>query len=322
MPRPPLRPHRRPGDRRSSVQSQGPHHGAVAKILSREFEDISISKIRYLEDQKLLSPRRTPGGNRLYSQAVRWQRLRLILRMQRDEFLPLRVIRQELAAGAREERTGAALRRAGHGRGRQGLATFPRGTGGRDGRRPRPGQGLEDWRLVQPSRSRARSSTTTPTARSCRRARSSPASASEAATSRSSGRRRTARHSFWSRVGAALRSTNHNTRREAMEKPGEPRRGCNNLTHMLARPRSAEADRRGVKPAPWHASSAGAASQRPRARSGAVVTDPYHLPRWWPNTQRVENVSEGDPADRSWTQVLVTRDGRGVRADYHWRRGD
>ena len=46
----------------------------------------------------------------------------------------------------------------------------------------------------------------------------------------------------------------------------------------------------------------------------AVITDPYHLPRWWPNTQRVENVSEGAPAERSWTQVLETRDGRGVRA--------
>src|SRR3954451_3488445 len=41
------------------------------------------------------------------------------------------------------------------------------------------------------------------------------------------------------------------------------------------------------------------------------------MPRWWPNTQRVENVSEGAPAERSWTQVLETRDGRGVRADYH-----
>ena len=72
--------------------------GAVAKILEREFEDISISKIRYLEDQKLLSPRRTQGGYRLYSQAD-VERLRTILRMQRDEFLPLRVIRQELATG-------------------------------------------------------------------------------------------------------------------------------------------------------------------------------------------------------------------------------
>jgi uncharacterized protein YndB with AHSA1/START domain len=54
----------------------------------------------------------------------------------------------------------------------------------------------------------------------------------------------------------------------------------------------------------------------PASALWAVVTDPYHMPRWWPNTQRVENVSEGDPAERSWTQVLETRDGRGVRADY------
>src|SRR5919204_1957236 len=72
--------------------------GAVCKILQGEFDDISISKIRYLENQKLLSPRRTPGGYRLYSQSD-VERLRTILRMQRDEFLPLRVIRQELAAG-------------------------------------------------------------------------------------------------------------------------------------------------------------------------------------------------------------------------------
>ena len=103
--------------------------GAVAKILSREFEDISISKIRYLEDQKLLSPRRTAGGYRLYSQAD-VERLRTILRMQRDEFLPLRVIRQELAAGAREERGGSGVTasRDGGGAG-QGVAAHDRGTG-------------------------------------------------------------------------------------------------------------------------------------------------------------------------------------------------
>jgi DNA-binding transcriptional MerR regulator len=72
--------------------------GAVCKLLEREFPDISISKIRYLEDQKLLSPRRTQGGYRLYSQND-VNRLRTILRLQRDEFLPLRVIRQELASG-------------------------------------------------------------------------------------------------------------------------------------------------------------------------------------------------------------------------------
>jgi DNA-binding transcriptional MerR regulator len=91
--------------------------GAVCKALAQEFPDISISKIRYLEDQKLLSPRRTQGGYRLYT-ASDIQRLRTILRLQRDEFLPLRVIRQELAAGRSERDVaaspsdGRALRRA------------------------------------------------------------------------------------------------------------------------------------------------------------------------------------------------------------------
>jgi DNA-binding transcriptional MerR regulator len=78
--------------------SRGMTIGAVTKALQAEFPDISISKIRYLEDQKLLQPRRTPGGYRLYSSSD-VARLRTILRLQRDEFLPLRVIRQELATG-------------------------------------------------------------------------------------------------------------------------------------------------------------------------------------------------------------------------------
>ena len=90
--------------------------GAVCKALVQEFPDISISKIRYLEDQKLLSPRRTQGGYRVYTQTD-IQRLRTILRLQRDEFLPLRVIRQELAGGRSEREVappgdGRSLRRA------------------------------------------------------------------------------------------------------------------------------------------------------------------------------------------------------------------
>jgi uncharacterized protein YndB with AHSA1/START domain len=54
----------------------------------------------------------------------------------------------------------------------------------------------------------------------------------------------------------------------------------------------------------------------PASTLWSVISDPYHLPRWWPRTQRVENVSDGDPSGRRWTQVLETRDGRGVRADY------
>src|SRR5947199_10392802 len=75
--------------------------GTVCKALRQEFPDISISKIRYLEDQKLLTPRRTQGGYRLYTQSD-VQRLRTILRLQRDEFLPLRVIRREPAGGRAE----------------------------------------------------------------------------------------------------------------------------------------------------------------------------------------------------------------------------
>jgi DNA-binding transcriptional MerR regulator len=69
--------------------------GAVCDLLRADFPSISISKIRYLEDQKLVSPQRTPGGYRLYS-PLEVERLRTILRLQRDEFLPLRVIKQEL----------------------------------------------------------------------------------------------------------------------------------------------------------------------------------------------------------------------------------
>ena len=87
--------------------------GAVCKILQSEFDDISISKIRYLDDQKLLTPRRTPGGYRLYAQTD-VSRLRTILRLQRDEFLPLRVIRQELAAGRADEDQQAGANAAAH----------------------------------------------------------------------------------------------------------------------------------------------------------------------------------------------------------------
>jgi len=72
--------------------------GQVCKLLAEEFDDISISKIRFLEDQRLISPQRTTGGYRLYSQDD-VERLRTILRMQRDEFLPLAIIRDVLNQG-------------------------------------------------------------------------------------------------------------------------------------------------------------------------------------------------------------------------------
>ena len=77
--------------------------GAVCRSLKAEFADISISKIRYLEDQGLLRLRRTQGGYRLFSEDD-VERLRRILELQRDEFLPLRVIREELSSPAAKER--------------------------------------------------------------------------------------------------------------------------------------------------------------------------------------------------------------------------
>jgi DNA-binding transcriptional MerR regulator len=87
--------------------------GAVCRHLRREFPDVSISKIRYLEDQGLLTPRRTRGGYRLFS-GEDIERLETILRLQRDEFLPLRVIRQELASPSAERarKRAAGLRSA------------------------------------------------------------------------------------------------------------------------------------------------------------------------------------------------------------------
>ena len=69
--------------------------GQVVAQLQTEFPDLSISKIRYLEDRKLISPARTKGRYRKYSSAD-IRRLRTILSLQRDEYLPLEVIRQRV----------------------------------------------------------------------------------------------------------------------------------------------------------------------------------------------------------------------------------
>src|SRR6266567_8376048 len=77
--------------------------GTVCRMLKEEFPDISISKIRYLEDEGLMAPRRTQGGYRLFSEDD-LERLKTILRMQREEFLPLRVIKDELDAPGHKDR--------------------------------------------------------------------------------------------------------------------------------------------------------------------------------------------------------------------------
>ena len=72
--------------------------GEVLNLLQEEFPDITISKIRFLESQGLLDPERTPSGYRkFYDGDI--ERLRWILRQQRENFLPLKVIKDRLAAG-------------------------------------------------------------------------------------------------------------------------------------------------------------------------------------------------------------------------------
>ena len=75
--------------------------GEVLGLLLEEFPDVTISKIRFLESQGLIDPERTPSGYRkFYDPDV--ERLRVILREQRENFLPLKVIRDRLESGAIE----------------------------------------------------------------------------------------------------------------------------------------------------------------------------------------------------------------------------
>lgn len=72
--------------------------GEVLSLLKDEFPDVTISKIRFLESQGLLDPERTPSGYRkFYDTDV--ERLRWILRQQREHFLPLKVIKGRLRGG-------------------------------------------------------------------------------------------------------------------------------------------------------------------------------------------------------------------------------
>lgn len=71
--------------------------GEVLERLRPEFPDITISKIRFLEEQGLVDPDRTPAGYRKFSHG-HVERLRYVLAVQRDHYLPLRVIRDHLDA--------------------------------------------------------------------------------------------------------------------------------------------------------------------------------------------------------------------------------
>ena len=70
--------------------------GEVVQRLQGAYPDLSISKVRFLEEEGLVSPERTAGGYRKFSQAD-VSRIEMILRLQREHFLPLAIIREKLA---------------------------------------------------------------------------------------------------------------------------------------------------------------------------------------------------------------------------------
>ncbi|MFI9343647.1 MerR family transcriptional regulator [Streptomyces sp. NPDC052773] len=76
--------------------------GTVLNVLREEFPEVTISKIRFLESEGLIEPQRTPSGYRKFS-AGDVERLGHVLRMQRDHYLPLKVIREHLDAMERGE---------------------------------------------------------------------------------------------------------------------------------------------------------------------------------------------------------------------------
>jgi DNA-binding transcriptional MerR regulator len=85
--------------------------GEVIGRLASDFPDLTVSKIRYLESGGLISPERTPAGYRRFTEAD-IEKLRWVLSAQRDQFLPLKVIRQHLATGERPSAVGSSASRA------------------------------------------------------------------------------------------------------------------------------------------------------------------------------------------------------------------
>lgn len=83
--------------------------GKVCDQLRDEFPDISVSKLRFLADKGIVVPSRTHSGYRMYS-ADQVDAIRQALRMQRDEFLPLKIIKAELAVRLQQGRDGADSR--------------------------------------------------------------------------------------------------------------------------------------------------------------------------------------------------------------------
>ena len=116
----------------------------VLAELRADFPDISVSKIRFLETEGLIAPARSPSGYRRFS-AQDVNRLRLVLQAQRDQYLPLRVIRERLAQLDQQQTVPPPVRANAH----PDRPTIHQGNGGtQDGTPPGPGSLLSRRELV------------------------------------------------------------------------------------------------------------------------------------------------------------------------------
>lgn len=83
--------------------------GEVLALLKQEFPDVTVSKVRFLETEGLVTPERSASGYRRFT-ADHVEQLRTVLRLQRDQYLPLKVIREQLADGSlAEDRPASAM---------------------------------------------------------------------------------------------------------------------------------------------------------------------------------------------------------------------
>jgi DNA-binding transcriptional MerR regulator len=88
-------------------------HLGIGEVLARlraDFPDVSVSKIRFLESEGLIEPARSPSGYRRFADED-VERLRYILTVQRDQYLPLRVIKERLGQGGTDAPGGPMSRR-------------------------------------------------------------------------------------------------------------------------------------------------------------------------------------------------------------------
>ena len=202
--------------------------GAVCRRLKPEFPDISISKIRYLEDQGLLQPKRTQGGYRLFSEDD-VDRLETILRLQRDEFLPLRVIRQHLASPLAAQQR----RRRPVGIGAEDEISFDE-LCDRAGISADLGRELESYGLLEARRNgsdRRYSESDAEVALACAKLQQYGIAPRHLRTFRTSADREASL--VEAVVRPALRSSNHARRREAIDNLETLAAACSNLTNLL-----------------------------------------------------------------------------------------